>query len=154
VDACVQSHSRHFAFTRGMADERAMVLFDKAGAVRYREPDAEALQAEVLARVDHLERGLTIYPTWVRKQIRRGRFLEALAGYHKHILAPLVEALRLRHAPTKRGYGLKDATGDLPAEAVARLEQLYRAGDVEAIERSLPVALDLLQEALTVVRRH
>lgn len=36
----------------GQSDERVVVLFDKAGVVRFQPLDEEALRAEVLERVD------------------------------------------------------------------------------------------------------
>jgi hypothetical protein len=152
IDTCVQSHGREFTFTRGMADEQVVVLFDKVGVVRFQDLDEMALRAALLVRVDHLEREIAIYPTWVRKEMNRGRFLEALGAYHKHVMAPLVEALRLKHAPTKAGFHLKDATDDLPAQVLSRLEQLHVIGDVGDIERSLPMALELMSKTLAELR--
>jgi hypothetical protein len=152
VDTCVQSHSRQFTFRRGMADERVSVLFDRAEAIQCQDLDENALRVELLERVGKLERELVLYPTWVRKELERGRFLEALGAYHKHVLGPLIEALRLRHTPTKVEFHLKDATTDLPAGVVARLDGLYQVQDVREIGLLLPDALELLHQALIEAR--
>jgi hypothetical protein len=95
---------------------------------------------------------MEVYSTWVRKEIARGRFLEALGAYHGHVLGPLVEALRLLYAPTKADFGLKDISRDLSPEVVARLERLYRTRSVEEIEKRLPEALDLCHRTLAEVQ--
>ena len=152
VDTCVQSHSRQFVFTRGMEGEPTFVLFDKASVVRYQDLDEQVLRAESLARLGRLEQRLAVYPTWVRKELARGRFLESLAAYRGHVLEPLVEALRLRFALTKADFHLKDVSTDLPPEVVARLEELYSVRDSAEIARRLPVALEMLTNALAEVR--
>lgn len=152
VDACVQSNSREFMFTRGMAGERALVLLDRAGVVHFHDLDERAWRVEMLEWVARLEGKLAVYPTWVRKELGRGKFLEALGAYHEHVLEPLVEALRLRHAPSKAGFHLKGASGDLPAEVVDSVADLYRVRDEVEIGYRLPEALELLSETLTEVR--
>jgi hypothetical protein len=125
-----------------------VVLFDKAGVVRYQPLDQNSLSAEVLERARHLERQLEVYPTFVRKEIERECFLEALGSYLRHVLEPLVEALRLKHSPTRRDFYLKHVSRDLPVEVVAELERLYRVQDLSDVKLRLPEALELLQEAL------
>lgn len=148
VDTCVQSHSRQYTFT----EERTLVLFDKGSVVRYRDLDEEELRAESLARLGRLESRLAVYPTWVRKEVARGKFLEALGAYHEHVLNPLVEALRLMHTPTKVDFHLKGASADLPPEVAAKLEAFYGVRQPEEIADVLPPALEMLTGTLAEIR--
>jgi hypothetical protein len=91
--------------------------------------------------------------SWVRKELRRGRFLEAFSAYYDLILEPLVEALRLLYSPTKFGFGLKHTGADLPADVVERLEDLHIVANGEEIERKMATALELLGDTLNRVGR-
>ncbi|CAN5815604.1 hypothetical protein BH24DEI2_BH24DEI2_14950 [soil metagenome] len=100
-----------------------MILFDKANVVRWE--DAPDLAQSLETRKQFLSAQLEVYRRWVEKALARGEFLEALAAYHNYILEPLVDLLRLSHAPHKRDHHLKHFYGDLPTEVVTRLEHLY-----------------------------
>lgn len=119
VDVCVQVHGRDATFG---PHDFCRVLFDRSGVIRtWDEPWTIAdVQAAAQALAGQRWRFLL-----VEKEVRRGHRLEALAYYHSEVLGPLVELLRLRYQPGKRGYGLKHVYADLPPDAVDRLEDLY-----------------------------
>jgi hypothetical protein len=153
IDVCVQGHSRNFTFRRGMQDGNVAVLFDRAGVIRFEDLDQEAFRKELLFRLADLEAKLELSPVRVRKELRRGRFLEAFGAYHDLVLEPLVEALRLLYSPTKFSFGLKHVGADVPADVVERLEDLHIVANGEDIERKMATALELLGDTLNCVGR-
>lgn len=146
LDICVQSHSRQIAFTRGFADERVRVIFDKCGVIRYADADWSALREAQKRRAEELAAALPRARTLLRKELRRGNYLEALHYYHESILKPLVELLRIRHQPTKQGFYLKHAARDLPKDVVARLERLFSVSSLADIEGKSDEAYEMLWE--------
>ena len=67
------------------------------------------------------------------KRTSRGLFLEALAAYHAYSLGPLVELLRVVHAPHKIDFGLKDVEQDLPRGVVTELEHFHKTTLLEEL---------------------
>lgn len=106
----------------------------------------------MIERVRQLEQQIEVYPTFVRKEIERRQFLGALGHYHRYVLEPLVEVLRLKHSPTKRNFYLKDVISDLPARLVPDLERYSRVHDLGDLEQLLPEALELMRETLGVLK--
>jgi hypothetical protein len=148
IDVCAQAHGRNFNFTYEDADERPLVLFDKSGVVRFEHRDRAAFAAELAERVAQLRQELRLFEGWTRKRVARGTFLEALAYYEGHVLPILVELLRIRYRPDKRGYHLKHADCDLPPEVAARVAALYRIGSIEDVGRGVASARELFEETL------
>lgn len=146
LDICVQSHSRQIAFTKGFADEKVKVLFDKCGVIRYADADWPALREARKRRAEELARALPRARTLLRKELRRGSFLQALHCYHEGLLKPLVELLRIRHQPTKQGFYLKHIDRDLPNDIVALLEDLYVISSLEDICTKSQKADTILKE--------
>lgn len=134
VDLCIQDHSRESAFIAGFADQKVRVLFDKTGVISYRAIDWEAFHQGLARRRDEITRALPLARIRVKKEARRGNFLEALNYYHEEILKPLVDLIRMRHEPTKHDFGLKHIHRDLPEEVIARLEPLYAVSSLADIE--------------------
>ena len=55
-----------------------------------------------------------VAPVLVERHIRRGHALHALGEYHRSILRPLVELLRIRHCPQRNSFYFTYAHWDLP----------------------------------------
>lgn len=146
LDICIQSHSRQVALTRGFADEKITVLFDKSGVIRYADADWPALQEAQKRRAAELASALPRARTLLRKELCRGNFLEALHYYHEGLLRPLVELLRIRHQPTKQGFYLKHISRDLPGDVVALLEDLHAVSSLEEISMKSERASSILRE--------
>jgi predicted nucleotidyltransferase len=152
IDFVVQRHSRNFVFQRGKFAEEPRVLFDKADVVRFAEPDNAQLQQELTVRLEELWQKFSLQ-TGVKKYLKRGKFLEALAYYHKYVLEPLVELLRIRYAPLTRDYHLVRVSDHLPVSVVAQLEDLYKVSTTDEIAAKLKRAGQLFQESLEESRR-
>ena len=144
LDVCLQESGREVAFG---PHDAFTVLFDRAEVLRR----ASAQPFDLNEAVRLLER------RWwrrvlVEKELQRGHTLEALASYRGEVLAPLTELLRLRFCPHKRGYGLKHAKRDFPAEVLTVLEDLYAVHRLDQLPAALLQAEALFEETLYAVR--
>lgn len=153
LDLNIQSHSRDLAFTRENKGEAIKVLFNKADAIKFKPLDKAQFEEELQERIERLERECSLFQVWVKKELARNRFLEALRNYHSHVLQPLVEVLRIKYEPTKRDFYLKDISQDLPSDVVATLTALYAVNTTTDIAAKLPRASRLMAETVAELKR-
>ena len=77
--------------------------------------------------------------------------LEALGYYHREVLEPLTQLLRLRYCPVKYDYGLKHLYADLPREVTAELEELYAVVTLADLPAAVGRADALFGETLAAI---
>lgn len=147
IDLVLQPRSRQFAFDPDHPDEVPRPLFDKTGVIRFDPPESSAFR-EQCARAWQDAKQRFLPEARVLRYVERGLYLEGMAAYQKYVLAPMVELLRLKHAPRTSGYGLVHVSEHLPADAVSRLETLHRVGSSAELGRKLLEARDWLDEIL------
>lgn len=108
--------------------------FDRDGRLATEQHlDAAADAQAARERVPALASAFAMFQHLVSKDRLRGRALDALAFYQAYALRPLVEALRLLHAPQTRIFGLRYVQRDLPmptADALARLAYVRDLDDL------------------------
>ncbi len=61
----------------------------------------------------------------VKKEINRGRLIEAVANYHAYTLQPLIELLGMLHCPYQYDEKFRYVNRDFPEEVVTRVEPLF-----------------------------
>jgi predicted nucleotidyltransferase len=145
IDFVARAHIRQFVFDREDAGS-VRVLFDRASVIRFRDGPWRSDQLD--ERLARLQETYWSLRPWVVKQIRRGKFLEAFGYYERYVLRPLVEALRIAHAPRKSDYYVKDIYRDLPPDITRALEGLYQVSDISAFEARLEVADGLFRAVI------
>jgi hypothetical protein len=82
----------------------------------------------------------------IDKYIKRGMFLEAYGYYHRWLLEPLVEILRMRYTPLHPDYYIVHISRHLPHEVLRRLEELFKTNSVAEIETKSKAALSFFNE--------
>lgn len=132
LDVTIQSHSREFVFVRENKEEWPKVIFDKQGVVKFQSVDPNELKIKNSSRIEQLE---GVFQQRIRavKYAQREQFLEAFAYYHKFVLNPLVEMLRLQHTPLIPYYYLIHISRHLPEQELDQLEQLYKVQSTKDI---------------------
>lgn len=111
---------------------RGLTWFDRDGRLAAEQHlDAEADAAAARERVPALASAFGMFQHLVTKDRLRGRAVDALAFYQAYTLRPLVEALRLLHAPHTRVFGLRYVQRDLPAATAAALVRLSYVRDLD-----------------------
>lgn len=133
VDLVLLRRSDPLLFREVELHGRGLTWFDRDRVLVDRHLDAAADAAAAGARVRPLRAQFEMMQHLVRKDLRRGRHVDALAFYQAWTLRPLVEALRLLHAPHTRIFGLRYLGRDLPADVVRRVERLAFVADAAAL---------------------
>ncbi len=143
--------NRGSTFNRDDAIEKPLVLFDKKGVVRFVEPDWQAIKAEQIERLTILEGMVDQYPR-LQKYLLRGQYLEAFGYYHKYLLEPLVEVLRMRYTPLHPDYYIVHISRHLPADVLHRVEYFFQPGSLAELGIRSREARQLFQETTAWVR--
>lgn len=146
LDATVQNESHPVSFLKEDKMVVPVVLFDKAGIVRFQSMEPEERRAQLQAQLDH---ALALYSQRSRavKYTNRGLFLESLIYYQKYILGPLVDVLRIVHTPLQADCFLVHATRDFPTQVTAKLEHLYGVMTVQDIAGRILPADEMFRSA-------
>jgi hypothetical protein len=153
LDICIQSHSRkaeESEFVVGDPIESPRVIFDKAAVIRFRPLDKAQLQRQLQARIFHLEH-IFARRSGAKKYVMRNEFLEALAYYHRYVLEPLVELLRIRYTPLHYGYGPVHISRHLPQDVVLALEALYKITTMDDVLEGIHKAESLFTETMAAI---
>lgn len=103
---------------------RGRTWFDRRGVLVEAHLDAGRDLAAAQARVPILASAFAMFQHIVTKERLRGRAVEALVFYQGMTWRPLIEALRLLHAPHTRIFGPRYLARDLPPETCRRIEAL------------------------------
>jgi hypothetical protein len=125
--------------------EKPSVLFDRGKVITYMGQEEALAKLQDRKRLEHLV-NVVSQSCRIEKYIKRNNFLEALGYYHRWLLTPLVEVLRMLHSPLHPDYHIVHISRHLPATALSRLENLYKATSVEEIEKESREARDWFQE--------
>ena len=132
---------------------RAEVLFDRTRRVKpppwdpgkHRQNMREALQQDVMRWRSHA--------TFFRKELARGRSIDAFGFYVGLALRPLLSVLGMLHRPDRFDYGFRYVKEDMPADVVARLERLCYIPSPAALEERFAEADQLFNETVAELAR-
>ncbi len=130
-----------------------VVVVDRAGWLDVPAPDRAAHGARLVARVETLRTTFPLFQPLVTRAVARGFAAEAAGFYQRFALVPLVELLRLRHAPERFDFGLRYLDRDLPDEARALLERLAFPADLADCERLRSEAVARFEAELLALER-
>lgn len=124
VDLALMRRSDPLLFREVELHGAGRTWFDCTGVLVERHLDLEADLAAARARIEPLGTQFAMFQHLVKKEAARGRAADAMAFFQTWTWRPLIEALRLLHAPHTRVFGPRYLQRDLPpatAEALARL---------------------------------
>ena len=101
------------------------VLFDKDGLVRPAHVDRAATDAAIRKRVEEIrQRSKMFRHLPVKLAAQRNLPADAAYFYHAMILRPLVDMLRITHAPDRHDFGFRYLKDDLPPDDYATVCRL------------------------------
>jgi hypothetical protein len=150
IDFCVYV-GRGSTFIAGDEIEKPLILFDRAGVIRFlpahEHPGCQGRAGRLQHLVESVEQGARI-----DKYILRGDFLEALGYYQRWLLTPLIEALRMRYTPHHPDYYIVHISRHLPADVVRRLEDLFKVNDIGEIDAKSKQARQFFAETVAYLR--
>ncbi|MNO49312.1 hypothetical protein D3C76_396600 [compost metagenome] len=132
IDVTIQSESFPVLFINEDKTVVPVVLVDKAGIVKYQAVDYATHRSQLHSQLIHAQ-GIYSQKNRAVKYTKRGLFLESLIYYHKYVVNPLVDVLRIIYTPFQADYSLVHASRDFPVDVVLILEKLYGVKTVEDI---------------------
>ncbi|MBD2101462.1 nucleotidyltransferase domain-containing protein [Leptolyngbya sp. FACHB-261] len=122
------SHANHFLEVERHGN--VVIGFDKANLVVPPPLNRSEHFLRMQERLAQLSMTFDFLQVLVKKEINRGRLIEALTNYHAFTLRPLVELLNMVHRPYRYDFRAKYFSRDLPAGIVTRVEPLYCITDL------------------------
>jgi len=130
VDLVLLRRSDPLQFRDEELHGRGRSWFDRTGVLVESHLDRDTELAIARDRVPALRAGFEMFQHLATKERLRGHGSDALAFYQAWTLRPLVEAVRLLHAPQTRVFGLRYLARDLPPPVVQRVERLSFVRDL------------------------
>jgi len=128
IDLCVLQASTTNRFLEPELHGKALVCFDKTGWVRQQPSDPAPVAEQIRARLAADAAFLDLFAPFVRKEVLRGREVDALSFYNGLVVPRLVHCLRSRYAPWRHTFGLRYLGHDLPPEVYAEVRDLLFVG--------------------------
>ena len=132
-------------FVEGDEIEKPLVLFDRGGMVKFSKPDERLADSQRAKRLRELVDTVSQYSR-IEKYIKRKNFLEAFGYYHKWLLTPLIEALRMRYTPLHADYYIVHISRHLPVDVMRKLEGLFQVSSLADLETKSREALAFFEE--------
>ena len=148
LDLVVIEHSSADKFLQPRIHGNAVVHFDRSGVTEPPAFDQDTHAAKVATRIGLLGDSFDMFQTLTLKEIERGNLVEAVSYYQGHTLRPLVEALRIRHAPERYNFHTRYVYYELPPDVVAELERLFLPRDAEDLRRCHARAGEMFHEVM------
>lgn len=150
IDFCWQLHSRNkeeYVYISNDDIEAALVIFDKANVIRYKDYSEADYTASNSARIEECKYRYSQHDR-VMKYVHRGMYLEAYAYYNRYVLQPLVELLRIIYTPAHVDYYLVHISQHIPQAEVSKLESFAKIASLEDIREKIPMAQSWFSELL------
>ena len=146
VDLVIMKISNPNRFLEPQIHGQAVVHFDKKGVTNPPPWDENAWRKKLADRLGSMIAVFDLFQPLVDKDVRRGRWLDALSFYQGMTLRPLVEALRMKYSPHHYNFHTRYIHLELPAEVVERLKALYFLPDPQHLRAAWEEAMAWFKE--------
>lgn len=148
IDLCVLEASTTNRFLEPELHGKPLVYFDKAGWVQQQPTDPGPVAERIRARLEADAAFLDLFAPFVRKEVLRGRDVDALGFYNGLVVPRLIHCLRSRYAPWRHTYGLRYLSRDLPPDVYAEVRDLLFAGSAAELPARTDRAVALFRRTL------
>jgi hypothetical protein len=117
------------------------ILFDKGDWLRVPALNVEVVAERCSARCAELRTWFATSESFVRKEVSRGREVDALSAFWGYTLRPLADILRLTHCPVRWDFGMRYLDRDLPPDVYQRFRSLAFVQDNDDLAGKLDAAV-------------
>lgn len=149
IDFAVIKRSSSNDFLEVERHGNAVIAFDKGNFVEPQSLNLSKHFSKMRERLDALKMTFYFRQTFVKKEIIRGHFAEAVVRYHNYSLNPLVELLGMVYRPYRYDFMLlKYFNRDFPPEVVSHVEPLYSVVDLADLAKKQQLAEAMFAETL------
>jgi predicted nucleotidyltransferase len=144
IEITLHSHSDKMnVFTRL---RKIKVMFDKDGTTEFEPFDETSYNQMLKERKQFLIEKIALGELSVTKEITRRQFMDALHNYQFWLVESVIELARIKHAPLKVTYGLKQGTRDLPEDIRKKVESLYVIKSLDDLSNKIKEVKALVDE--------
>ena len=150
IDFVVMKLSNPIRFLEVERHGKGIIGFDKDNFLLPQPLNRNEHFSKMQERFEHLKNTFCFMQIFVKKEIYRRHFVEAVAGYHNYTLNPLVELLGMAYRPYKYDYKSRYISRDFPRDVVTQLESLFCIVDDDLREKQQLAEL-LFAQTLTGV---
>jgi predicted nucleotidyltransferase len=151
IDLAVLKLSASEKFLEPITHGNVVFYFNKNDALKPMSFDKEAFLKKLHERLEMLQARFSMFNSLVQKEINRGNYLEAIEWYHVFTLAPLVEALRIKHNPIHHDFRMRYVHYELPPEITSKLENLYFIKNPKDLQEKYHKATKWFQETISKI---
>ncbi len=149
VDLVVMKQSADYArFLIPERHGRPVVQFDKAGLVSAAPLDTDAWQVKLDDELADLRVRFPMLQCLVRKELQRGRPLDALNYYFGLTLTPLLRVLGMRYRAYRYDFGRRYTRDDFPAAVADEVEALHFVADADDLAQKHERAEELFWQTV------
>jgi len=148
IDFAVMKYSNPNWFLEVERHGKVVISFDKVNLVIPPPLNRNEHFLKVQERLEQLKMTFDFLQIFVKKEINRGRFVEAISNYHSWTLQLLIELLNIAYRPERYDFKVKYFSRDLPPEVIARVEPLYSVIDLVELAQKQQMAEVLFAETL------
>jgi hypothetical protein len=152
LDIAVIEHSTPEKFLQPEIHGNAVIHFDKSGVLVVPPLDYDAHRAMLRNRLETLRTTFDMFQVLSTKEIHRGNSIEAIQFYYNYTLRPLVEVLRMIHAPERYNFHTRYVHYEFPADVVHQLEQLYYVSSLDDLRTKQKDASAMFWQQFDAIR--
>jgi hypothetical protein len=127
---------------------RIEVIFDHAGRLAPPSWDEQANRRRMCEALHQNLMKWQIYYGWFRKELARGRAVDAFVAHLYLTVMPLLTILNMRYRPSRWDFGFRYLKEELPGDVVEAVERLCYVPDASALEERFSEADLLLRKTL------
>lgn len=152
IDLCIMEMSTSNRFLESELHGRPIVYFDKTGWAAQEPADPGPAAQRIRERLESHEVMIDLFSPFVRKEILRGRPVDALSFYNGLVMTRVVECLRSRYSPWRHSFGMRYLSHDLPPDVYAEVQELLFIHDPEELPQKTDQAVTLFRRTLDELR--
>jgi predicted nucleotidyltransferase len=151
IDLAVFNLSSPDKFLEPKIHGNAVFYFNKSDRIKPPQLDKDALIRKVQGRLERLQARFGMFNIFIRKEINRGNYLEAIDFYRALTLASLVEALRIRYNPVHHDFKMHYIHYELPPDVIKKLKRFYFIKDEQDFQEKYDEATRWFPEIMSKI---
>lgn len=129
------------------------VLFDRTGRLRMPAWNKETNRRLICQALHQTLMKWQLHYGWFRKELARGREVDAFMVHLHATVLPLLTILNMRYRPNRWDFGFRYFKEELPATAVSIVERLCYVPNAPALEERFAEADQFFQTTLMELRK-
>jgi hypothetical protein len=151
IDLAVIKHYTEEKFLEPEMHGQAFFYFNKNNAIKCPSLDKQKLVEDSKTRLERIKKRFETFRCFIRKEINRKNYIEALDLYRGLMLDSLVEVLRIKYKPVHHAFKTRYIHYHLPADIVSRLEDLYFVKNQRDLENKYHIAEQWFYQAVSEI---